>query len=81
MELSFGAGHGESDRVARRIDDAVDFGFKTAARAAMRPRAVFFFSAGGMLTGICRGAVCLVHLKIIFRPCADFSNIKSEKNG
>lgn len=42
MELSFSAGQGESDRVAKRIDDAVNFGFKTAARAAMRPRAMFF---------------------------------------
>ena len=42
MELSFGAGQGESDRAARRIDDAVDFGSKIAARATMIPRAVFF---------------------------------------
>lgn len=42
MDLSFGAGQGESDRVARRIDDAMDFSPETAAKAAMRPRAMFF---------------------------------------
>lgn len=42
MELSFGAGQGESDRVAKRIDDALDFGFKTAAGGAMRPRRCLF---------------------------------------
>lgn len=56
MDLSFGAGQGESDRVARPIDDVMEFGFKTAARAAMSLRAMFFQRrrhAGGHMPQCC----------------------------
>ena len=40
----FGAPQGESDRVAQRINDAMNLGSETAARAAQSLRAVFFLA-------------------------------------
>ena len=40
----FGARQGESDRVAQRINDAVNLGSETARRAAQSLRAVFFLA-------------------------------------
>ena len=40
----FGARQGESDRVAQRINEAVNLGSETAARAAQSLRAVFFLA-------------------------------------
>ena len=41
----FGARQGESNRGAQRINDAVNPGSETAARAAQSPRAVFFLAS------------------------------------
>ena len=40
----FGPRQSESDRVVQRINDAVNLGSETAARAAQSPRAVFFLA-------------------------------------